>query len=166
MNFEQAFQQVVLTEGGYSNDPVDKGGETKYGITKAVALAHGYKGEMKDLPLEKAKEVYRQSYWLTTPAESMPEVAYRIFDIAVNCGVSRANTWLLNAINLLNRDETLYPNCTMQNIMVGYNALNSKDRLLVEQIMRVMQGSHYILLCTNNETQEKFIRVWIIRDLK
>lgn len=166
MDFEQAFTQVVLTEGGYSNNPLDKGGETKYGITKAVALAHGYTGEMKDLPLEKAKEIYRKSYWLTTPAENMPEVAYRIFDIAVNCGVSRANTWVLKAVNLLNRDETLYPNCTMNNVLDGYNKLPSKDKLFVEQLLRVLQGAHYISVCDNNETQENFIRGWITRALK
>lgn len=44
------------------NDPSDKGGETNYGITVATARANGYKGAMRDLPLQTAKDIYRNEY--------------------------------------------------------------------------------------------------------
>ena len=32
--FEEIIEQILKHEGGYVNDPNDRGGETKYGITK------------------------------------------------------------------------------------------------------------------------------------
>jgi len=34
VSFDRAFEIVIGAEGGYSNDPKDRGGETKYGISK------------------------------------------------------------------------------------------------------------------------------------
>ena len=39
MNFDKAFELVIGHEGGYSNNPKDPGGETKYGISK-IGRAH------------------------------------------------------------------------------------------------------------------------------
>ena len=55
MNFDQAFRNMIGHEGGYVNDPRDPGGETNHGVTKRVAVANGYTGSMKDLPLDTAK---------------------------------------------------------------------------------------------------------------
>ena len=61
--FDDAFEIIVGSEGGYSNDPNDPGGATRFGITEAVARANGYEGDMKDLPLDKAKSIYKAKYW-------------------------------------------------------------------------------------------------------
>lgn len=45
---------ILSIEGGYSNNPDDRGGETNWGITKATARANGYQGEMKALSREEA----------------------------------------------------------------------------------------------------------------
>ena len=60
MSFDTEFQRVVLIEGGYSDNPLDSGGKTKYGITEAVARAYGYTGEMRDLPLSVARAIYHE----------------------------------------------------------------------------------------------------------
>ena len=41
---------LIEREGGYVNHPADKGGPTCFGITEAVARAHGYAGAMRSLP--------------------------------------------------------------------------------------------------------------------
>lgn len=51
MNIEQYLDELIKREGGYVNNPADRGGATKYGITEAVARASGFKGHMRDLPL-------------------------------------------------------------------------------------------------------------------
>jgi lysozyme family protein len=62
-NFDAAFIRIVALEGGYSDDPRDPGGKTKFGITEAVARQHGYIGAMQALPLDVAGEIYRSDYW-------------------------------------------------------------------------------------------------------
>ena len=55
MNIEKYLDELIKREGGYVNNPADRGGATKYGITQAVARENGWNGNMKDLPLEFAK---------------------------------------------------------------------------------------------------------------
>jgi len=64
MNIEQYLDELIKREGGYVNNPTDQGGATKYGITKAVARANGFKGSMRYLPLEVAKAIYKKQYWI------------------------------------------------------------------------------------------------------
>ncbi|MFX8421989.1 glycosyl hydrolase 108 family protein, partial [Acinetobacter baumannii] len=63
MNIEQYLDELIKREGGYVNNPADRGGATKYGITQAVARTNGFKGSMKDLPLDVAKAIYKKQYW-------------------------------------------------------------------------------------------------------
>ena len=55
---------LIEREGGYVNHPADKGGPTCFGITEAVARAHGYAGAMRSLPRTEAAAIYRRLYWL------------------------------------------------------------------------------------------------------
>lgn len=101
MNFDEAFKHLFGHEGGYVNHPDDPGGETNWGITKAVAQAHGYFGLMKDLPLDTAKAIYRQDYWNKVRAEELPAaLRYPVFDAAVNSGVGTSIRWLQQAIGV------------------------------------------------------------------
>lgn len=99
MNFDTAFHKLLGHEGGYSNHKQDRGGETMWGVTSAVARANSYHGAMKDLPVEKAKEIYRNAYWNPIRADELPaSIRYIVFDAAVNSGVTQAIKWLQRAI--------------------------------------------------------------------
>ena len=101
MKFEQAFTKLLGHEGGYVNHPNDPGGETNWGITKAVAREFGYTGSMRDLPRDTAKRIYRVKYWDTVKADEMPDaVRYPLFDAAVNSGVGQAARWLQRALGV------------------------------------------------------------------
>lgn len=93
MTFDDAFLRLLGHEGGFVNDPADKGGATRYGVTEAVARAHGYKGRMQDLPLDTAKGIYRKAYW--GGIDDLPDaVRYDVFDATVNSGSGNAVRWL------------------------------------------------------------------------
>lgn len=62
MIIEQYLDELIKREGGYVNNPADRGGATKYDITETVARANGFKGNMRDLPLDEAKAIYRKNY--------------------------------------------------------------------------------------------------------
>jgi lysozyme family protein len=101
MNFDQAFDRLIGNEGGYSNHPSDPGAETMWGITARVARANGYTGDMKALPRDTAKAIYRSKYWASVKAESLPDaLRFDVFDAAVNSGYPQAVKWLQQSIGI------------------------------------------------------------------
>lgn len=96
--FEKALQLVLRHEGGWVNQPQDPGGETNYGITKRVAEAAGYDGDMKQIPMDLVRSIYRERYWDRVRGDALPwPCALATFDAAVNSGVHRASQWLQRA---------------------------------------------------------------------
>jgi len=56
--FNEIIEVILEHEGGYVDDPHDRGGETKYGITKRF-----YPNvDIKNLRNEQAKIIYHQDY--------------------------------------------------------------------------------------------------------
>lgn len=98
MNFLTAFDKLLGHEGGYVDHWLDPGGKTRYGITEAVAREVGYRGDMRELPLDLAQRIYKERYWDAVQAESLPaDVRYIVFDGAVNSGVVQSAKWLQRA---------------------------------------------------------------------
>lgn len=86
-DFDKALAGVLEIEGDFSDHPTDPGGKTRFGITEVVARANGYYGPMEKLPIELAKQIYRESYWNAVRAEELQwPVNYFLFDMAVNSG--------------------------------------------------------------------------------
>lgn len=95
--FEEAFRLVIGHEGGYSNDPKDPGGETKYGISKRSYP----RVEIGALTLEGAHRIYRADYWDKIHGDDLdPGLALVAFDAAVNNGVGQAVRWLQGALGV------------------------------------------------------------------
>lgn len=100
--FRAVFERVIGHEGRYSNNPRDNGGETMFGITVAVARAHGYAGPMRDMPLDVAREIYRTSYWEALRCDLLPApIDEFAFDFGVNSGTGRAARALQRAVGVL-----------------------------------------------------------------
>lgn len=102
MNFDQAFDRLLGHEGGYSDrsSAADPGGKTMWGITEAVARAHGYTGDMRALPQATAKAIYRNAYWDKTNADELPDaLRFDVFDGAVNSGPVQSALWLQRAVH-------------------------------------------------------------------
>lgn len=101
MNFEQAFEKLLGHEGGFVDHPSDPGGATKWGITAAVARAHGYQGPMQDLPVAAARGIAKIAYWDTVRADLLPAaVRYAVFDAAYHSGPGQAVRWLQRALGV------------------------------------------------------------------
>jgi len=97
MNFQTCFDRLIGHEGGYTNDPNDPGGETKWGITK-----RSYPNLIiKDLTRDDAMNIYKQDFWNIIEADLFPEqVAFQIFDFAVNSGFGTAIRYLQRTIKV------------------------------------------------------------------
>jgi len=95
MDFEQAFTHLMGFEGGYSNDPNDPGGETKYGISKRAYPAVN----IGALTLDQAAAIYRRDYWGPAGCDAVPDtLRMDLFDMAVNSGVKAAARCLQRAV--------------------------------------------------------------------
>jgi len=169
-DFEQAFEITLGHEGGFSDDPDDPGGATRYGITESMARANGYTGEMDELPLEVAKEIYREEFWdhLNLGALEDQAVAEEMFDTAVNCGPGTAGGWLQIALNALNgrgkrwadisEDGIVGPK-TIATANIATRAPKGSERL--RKALNVQQGYHYISMARRDEKFERFLGGWL-----
>lgn len=102
MSFEKALAFTLRWEGGWVHHKSDPGGETNYGITKRVAVEHGYTGDMRTIPLELVHRIYRRSYWDKVRGDDLPwPVSFAVFDFAVNSGPARAAKTLQTAVNAM-----------------------------------------------------------------
>lgn len=87
MNFDDAFTALIGNEGGYSKNPADPGGETKFGISHRA-----YPGEdIANMTLARAKEIYARDYWGPAGCDAVADgLKFQLFDMAVNSGVRPA----------------------------------------------------------------------------
>lgn len=170
--FLDAWSRTIGVERGYSNNPLDRGGETNHGITVAVAWANGWKGAMIDLPIERAQEIGKTQYWdilnLDAIAAISPDIAAEMFDTVYNGG--EPGQWLQRILNGLNRAGRDYPDIKVDGrigpmtvdclrqlvakrgqeaIRVVYNTLNS------------LQTVRFITIEEANPSQEEFLWGWL-----
>lgn len=175
MNIEQFLVELISREGGYVNNPNDRGGATKYGITEAVARSHGYKGNMKDLPMDLAKDIYRKQYWIQPRFDQIntinPVVAEELLDTGVNCGVAFAKPTLQRSLNLLNNQgkggwpdlavDGIYGPATLNALKTYLSKRGKEGERVLLRTLNILQGERYISICERNPIQEQFFYGWI-----
>lgn len=166
---------LIEREGGYVNHPADRGGPTCFGITEAVARAHGYAGAIRNLPREEAAAIYRRLYWLRPrydqAANLAPRVAEELFDTGVNMGPAVATTFLQRALTALNRNGKDYPDLTPDG-RIGLHTLAALEAFLeargrsggetvLLRALEALQGERYLRLAERRPANEAFLYGWL-----
>lgn len=137
MNFNTAFDLLLGHEGGFSDHAADPGGKTNYGITEAVAREAGYTGDMRELPLQLAKDIYLARYWRPIRADDLPPgIRYTVFDAAVNSGTAQATKWLQRALGV-EADGVIGPKTLAAAYAQDMHALRMR---MLAQRLRFMAG--------------------------
>lgn len=126
-NFDYCFKLLLKDEGGYSNDPDDRGGATKYGITIADVDKYLKKGatpdDVKNLTVAQAEDIYKHKYWDALGCDNLPAgVDYTCFDYGVNSGLARPRAALkkfsdkqgADLINAINDERVTFLNNIVQ----------------------------------------------------
>lgn len=179
MTVEQVYQaslkELLGVEGSFADHPADPGGATRFGITEAVARAHGYKGSMRELPVETAKRIYRVSYWNKVDGDYLaglyPELAFEVFEFGVNAGTRRAYTVMQQVLNAANRGGADWRDLVED----GMPGPNSRAALQALKRKRGMDGlkmlahgvdsrqfDHYFRLVRSNPQRwENFFYGWV-----
>jgi lysozyme family protein len=171
---ERLIDGLIEREGGYVNHPADRGGPTHYGITEAVARAHGYAGAMRDMPRSEAEAIYRRLYWLrpnfAAVARLSPPIAEELFDTGVNMGPAVAVTFLQRALNALNRGGKDYPDL-LPDGRIGAATLGALERFravrgkasetVLLRALDALQGERYLRLAERRPANEAFLYGWL-----
>ena len=167
MTFGKAFEYTMPFEGwdAYTNDPDDKGGATKYGITVRTLTAIRFdvdgdgdvtENDVKSLTYSQAKDILKRKYWDVIQADSIESerIAIKLFDCAVNMGPARATRIAQEALNDLRYglvvDGLMGPKTL--------SALNGSDEDVFFLFLVSRLEQYYVGL-----NQRKFLKGWLRR---
>ena len=187
MSFQAAFDATIGHEGGYANDPDDRGGETYKGVSRVhhpdwlgwviVDRLRSREDFPQCLSSNREAQIavqdfYRLRFWDrllgSMVDEVSPAVAGELFDTAVNASKQRGTKILQTSLNALNRDQRLYSDLA-EDGRIGNKTVNAlrelpaKDLPVLLKMMNVLQGAHYMAIMGRNHSQEKYARGWFSR---
>ena len=173
MDVDQLIDELIEHEGGYVSHAADRGGPTRFGITEAVARAHGYAGAMAELPRAEAGAIYKRLYWLRPRLDEIARrsarLAAELFDTGANMGPAVAVTFLQRALTALNRNGRDYPDLVPDG-RVGPRTLAALDAFLsarpngeavLLRALEALQGERYLRLAERRPANEAFLYGWL-----
>ena len=160
--FDSIIDKNLGHEGGYVNNRNDRGGETKFGITKTFleeykyALPGGKTIPIKDLTVDDAKMLYK-AMWDRYNLGYIRDrnLAYVVFDYMINSYARSAAKRIQNILNTrgasLKVDEK------------SLNAIHDSDsRWLIDEILK-NRHHHYREQVKGSPTQLEFYTGWMNR---
>lgn len=163
--FNHAIAFVLGKEGGYVNDPTDKGGETKYGISdKRDGIADGMTDvdgdnkpdiRIKDLTLGQASQIYFRDYWYPSYCPDWPDgISLIVFDSAVQHGVKKAISLLQDAAGVA--ADGIVGAKTRAAVLAA-----DPEWLLTRYLLR--RARYYAEIIKSNPSQAKYLNGWFNR---
>lgn len=175
-NFNEAYKLTAAIEGGYVNDPTDRGGETYKGISRKFHpnwSGWDYIDECKSFdaidPIINdsfievdVKEFYKNNYWdkLKGDCYNSQDVANELYDTAVNMGVGTAAKFLQKSINLLARNKIKVDGS------IGNITISEANKIANVSILKSLNGfqfMRYADICQRDPSQERFFKGWLRR---
>ena len=169
-NFDYAFEETLGLEGGYSDDPDDRGGVTNYGITQATledvlrrfvisGITH-----VSQLTPVLAKAIYKTDYWNKIQLYQVNNVyvAAEIFDTAVNMGRKAAIIIVQKALNYLG-ENLIEDGIIGPRTIKALNRWAKKDERALLVTLNGFQFKRYVEIVKNKASQQKFGRGWTKR---
>jgi lysozyme family protein len=151
--FKIAADKTLAKEGGYVCDPEDHGMTTRYGVSQKSYPTL----DIKNLTIEQALEIYKKDYWdkINGDLINSQDIANKIFDIAINCGVFIASIKAQKTAKMVTGDHLFIDGVIGNKTLASINACDPQLFLLK---FRELMLAYYESL-----NQPKFIRGWKIR---
>lgn len=136
---------------GYVNDPLDAGGETKFGVAKNANLDV----DIARLTWQQAKEIYYQRYWLAGSCQALPpRIAVLHFDGCVNHGIKQASKFLQRAVNV-DDDGQIGP--------MTLDAVENFEPIEVCEAICDQRANFYHEIVNRKPSQARFLDGWLRR---
>ncbi|MGD1026308.1 glycoside hydrolase family 108 protein [Candidatus Binatus soli] len=161
--FLTAVKRVLANEGGYSSNPADPGGATRFGIS-----ARSHPGlNIATLTRDAAVEIYWREWWLRFGFARLPAAAAaKTFDLAVNMGAGHAIECLQRALRACGRPVT-------EDGVIGAATAAEAARADPAALMAALRSelaAYYRLVAAkadqahrDNNEKNKFIKGWLNR---
>lgn len=150
------------SEGGFVNDPDDRGGATKYGITMQTLREWRGRGPVteqgvKDLSMDEARIIYYYLYVKRYKLDALPdELAEIVFDSVINHGPRGGIRILQRAVGA--KDDGVIGEETIEKAKVDTDKVYL--RIVGERL------KYYASIVKNQPNQVKFMAGWINRVLR
>ena len=149
---------ILSYEGGYVNDPDDRGKQTNKGVTIAtyrhVFGAGKTVTELKNITDAEWDIVYRSMYWCQMRGDGIEDqsIANLMVDFAWASGVVRASKYLQKAVG------------TKQDGIIGAKTLKAVNGSDAKALFKTLHGlrENYIKAIAKG-TQRKFLKGWTNR---
>jgi len=183
----EALEALLIEEGGYVNDPVDRGGETYRGISRvhnprwagwrevdALKSHHYFPKILEGSSTLNAlvTSFYQQKYIRRLPIDSKSPrgLVYFLLATSVHMGTFRAIQILQKALNLLNRNGKEWADIEVDGI-TGRQTKGALEACLskpsnADYLIGYCYGltfKKYIEILTHSKSQEKYSRGWYNR---
>ncbi|HKC03055.1 MAG TPA: glycosyl hydrolase 108 family protein [Sphingomicrobium sp.] len=151
---EQLVDVAIEREGGYVAHSAQRGGPTCFGITEAVARAHGFAGPMRRLPRNEAARIYARLFWLRPRFDQITRrsqrIAAELFDTGVNMGPAVAATFLQRALTALAAFDAF----------LALRGTNSGETVLL-RALEALQDERYLRLAERRPANETHLYNWL-----
>jgi lysozyme family protein len=169
--FEYAFNDLMKDEGGYSNQVLDDGGPTNFGITQKelTRTYHDLRLPLlvKNLSIDDAKRYYKIEWWDKYHCDAINSlaIASKFFNMAVNMGPIQATRIIQRTLNMNNYDideDGIMGPTTISTI----NELSNETYLTEADFMHLIilqQTEFYEWLVHKNPDLQIFLNGWINR---
>ncbi len=182
-SFEIAFKITGGHEGGYANNPLDRGGETYCGIARKFFPKWGgwpiidSNKKFRNFPNVLAgddnltalvRAFYKENFWNALRLDDVANqpIANELYDTGVNMGTGAAALFLQRVLNVTNRSERDYADLQLDGRIgpATIKILNAHTRpTQVLKLLNCLQGTRYIDICERNPSQEVFMNSWASR---
>jgi len=147
-------QNVLKHEGGKSNNKLDRGGKTNFGITQSVWTAEGNKGDVFDISKEDAIKFYKHLWQKSKIYRFNEELQAQLFDIIINSGYGNAANMFQRALNIRTASGQL-----AQTSGFGTKTIAAINRLSNNQMVNIRLG-YFDDIVKNDPDQKEFLKGW------
>lgn len=164
--FAPAIAVTLKNEGGYTNDPVDPGGETNFGITRKFLLSVGESAlaiDMHTMTVDQAKHIYEKYWWIQYGYGTIVDqtIATKVFDFSVNMGSSRAHKLLQQGMNNAFNSNLVVDGGLGPTTFGKVNAVvSTDDKQALLNAISDAAWSYYQSLIAQNSALAKFQNGW------
>jgi len=162
--FVKCLHFVLEREGGYVNDPADRGGSTNKGVTQKALDGFNLRlqrpiKDVRDITNDELEDFYFTGYWRAAKCNVLPSpLDLMVFDTAVNSGVGRAVKMLQHSLEL-RADGDFGPKSVeaLQLVIAGDRVDGLARSLLIQR------RAFYQAIVANDATQIRFLKGWLNR---